>query len=640
MRYIAHLMAKAKILFRFIRVLLQIGGGSKLALVRAIMLYRLDGFSGIKRGIRLIMNNGDASQVNSFGGFARNDYTEWVRRYDEINDSKRSKIKNRSDKLCFKPKISIIISVPNHNFEWLDEAIESVKKQIYPNWELCISCSAASNEQLYELLGRYAQIDSRINLTINKENKKISTSLNEALEIITGEWVAILDCNDKLAEHALYWIVEKINSIPNVGLIYSDEDRISSKGDRLYPHFKCDWNQDLFYSHNMISHLCVYRAGIIDKVGKFRAEYEGAHDYDLILRFIEVLKPQQIAHVPRILYHRREHINIPSAMANIEIEEALAGERAINDHFDRMGVKGSVRYVGYGYAPSYVIQNPVPLVSIIIPTRNRKELIAQCIDSILSKTTYSNYEIIVVDNGSNEPEIIEYFNIIRKNSKIKIIRDDGPFNFSYLNNMAVRVAKGDVIALINNDIEVISPDWLSTMVAHALRPGIGAVGAKLWYSNNTLQHGGVVLGVTGVASHSHKYSPYGSFGYASRLCLTQNISAVTAACLVVKKSIYKEVGGLNEKDLKIAFNDVDFCLRVRSAGYRNVWTPLAELYHHESQSRGLNDTYVKNEYFVKEYKYMKKIWGEQLKNDPAYSPNLTLDYSDFSYAWPPRMEII
>lgn len=618
----------------------QIGGGFRKTVSRIIMLYRLDGLTGIKRGIRLILNAGNSLPINKFGDFDRNDYKEWVRRYDSINDEKRVKIKKIFEKLYFKPKISIIVLIQNPNLEWLQEAVESVKKQIYTNWELCISYNDLLEDKISILLGDCIKLDTRIKLDKNGGSGKIDVKSNNVFKRVTGEWVIVLNQGDKLAEHALFWISKTINEIPYARLIYSDEDMISPQGERLYPHFKCEWNQDLFYSYNMLSQLTAYHASVIKETGGYSEEHAGAQDYDLALRVIELLKPREIVHVPRILYHRREHANLPSIMANTRLETALAGERAINHHFYRMGIKGFVKYDGYGYAPTYEVPNPGPLVSIVIPTRNRRELIKQCIESILQKTTYSNYEIIVIDNGSDEPGAIKFLNDIRINPKVRIIRDDSPFNFSYLNNMAVKKATGDIICLINNDIEVITPEWLSIMVAHSLRPGVGAVGAKLWYRNHTLQHGGVILGITGVASHSHKYFPYGSFGYSGRLCLTQNLSAVTAACLVIKKSIFEEVGGLNEKELKVAFNDVDFCLRVRDAGYRNVWTPLAELFHHESLSRGVDDTPEKSLAFIKEYAYMKKRWGYQLQNDPAYNPNLTLDYCDFSYAWPPRVESI
>ena len=277
------------------------------------------------------------------------------------------------------------------------------------------------------------------------------------------------------------------------------------------------------------------------------------------------------------------------------------------------------------------------MVSLIIPTKNGLHLLRKCVEGILEKTTYPNYEILIVNNGSDDPTILQYLDKLQIDNRVRVVHDDRPFNYSALNNAAVKLANGTVVGLLNNDLEVISPDWLSEMVSIAMQPGIGAVGAKLWYPNETLQHGGVLLGIGGVANHAHLNILRNMHGYFARASLAQSFSAVTAACLVIQKKIYDQVDGLNETDLQIAFNDVDFCLRIREKGYRNVWTPYAELYHHESATRGYEDTPEKQARFAKEVQYMQECWSELLLNDPAYSPNLTLDYVDFSLAWPPRI---
>ena len=567
----------------------------------------------------------------------RNDYTEWVRRYDTLTDADRQRMRDVQGAFAVQPLISVVMPTYNPKPEWLIEAIESVRGQIYPHWELCIADDASTNPAIRPILERYAAQDGRIKVVFRPKNGHISAASNSALEVATGEWIVLLDHDDLLSENALFWVAEAINRAPDARLIYSDEDKISEDGRRSDPYFKCDWNPDLFYSHNMISHLGVYHASIVKDVGGFRQGFEGSQDYDLALRCVERIEPLQIVHVPRVLYHWRVHAESTAMSGDSKPYAALAGERAINEHFTRTGVNGRVKYVGYGYEPSYDLPAVSPLVSIIIPTRNGKALLKQCIDSIEDKTTYKNYEILIIDNGSNESDALAYFEQLSKTPNIRVVRDDSPFNYSRINNKAVAMAHGEVIALVNNDIEVISPDWLTVMVAHALRPGIGAVGAKLWYTNKTLQHGGVFLGYGGVAGHSHKHSQMGANGYFGRLLITQSFSAVTAACLVITKRIFNEVGGLEENRLQIAFNDIDFCLRVREAGYRNIWTPLAELFHHESASRGQEDTPEKQARFAGEVAYMKERWGAQLLNDPAYSPNLTLDHEDFSYAWPPRV---
>jgi len=375
------------------------------------------------------------------------------------------------------------------------------------------------------------------------------------------------------------------------------------------------------------------------KLNGFREDYVGAQDYDLALRCIEQLTPRQIVHIPRILYHWRIHPGSTALAGSVKNYALLAGERALNDHLARTQVSAKAELLSFGmYRVRYDLPTLVPLVSLIIPTRNGLHLIKQCIESIIAKTTYANYEILIVDNNSDDPDTLDYFTRLAEDSRVRIFRDERPFNYSALNNAAVQQAGGEYICLINNDIEVISPEWLEEMMGLAIQPGVGAVGACLWYPNDTLQHGGCITGLGGVAGHSHKHLPRGDFGYFRRVQLIQTMSAVTGACLVVKKNIYQEVGGLDETNLKVAFNDIDFCLRVREAGYRNIWTPFAELYHHESATRGFENTPEKKERFAQEMQYMKKRWGISLLNDPAYSPNLTLDHEDFSLAWPPRVK--
>jgi GT2 family glycosyltransferase len=434
--------------------------------------------------------------------------------------------------------------------------------------------------------------------------------------------------------------MDMINLNSDVRLIYSDEDKIDESGRRFAPYFKCDWNRDLFYSYNFITHLSVYYTAILREIGGFRPGVEGAQDYDLALRYIEHIDTTQIHHIPRVLYHWRAHAESTAQSEDAKSYAMHAAKQALNEHFQRQKLNARVEIINYGYRVHYALPDIPPMVSLIVPTRNGLQLIRMCVESIIAKTTYPNYEILIVDNGSDDPETLQYFETFRSEPKIHVIREEQPYNFSALNNFAVKFAQGQLVGLINNDIEVSSPEWLSEMVSIALQTGVGAVGARLWYPNDTLQHGGVVLGLGGIAGHSHKHLPDYHPGYCCRAVLIQSFSAVTAACLIIRKDIYEEVGGLNERDLKIAFNDVDFCLRVREAGYRNVWTPYAELYHHESATRGIEDTLDKQERFAEEIRYMKQRWGDALSYDSAYSPNLTLDHEDFSYAFPPRVNHI
>ena len=627
---------------------LRLGGGLRSTLQKAVNLYRCEGISGLRRGAHFVLAGASSQQILlATGGEGaavvavdRNDYSEWVRRYDTLDEAARNAIRKRITEMENPPLISVVMPTYNSNPKWLAEAIESVQGQLYPHWELCIADDASPDPAVRPLLEKYAREDARIKLVFREQNGHISAASNSALQLVAGDWVALLDHDDLLSEHALYCVANSIIENPSVHLIYSDEDKINEVGSRHSPYFKCDWNPDLFYSHNMITHLGVYRTELVKKIGGFRIGFEGAQDYDLALRCIECILPSQIVHIPRILYHWRVHNGSTAKSSDSKPYAMLAGERAINEHFSRTGVKGKVTFVGHGYQVEYNLPEKPPLVSIIIPTRNGQELLEKCVNSILDKTTYENYEIIIVDNGSDDPGACGYLNKIKQNKRISVIRDESPFNYSYLNNKAVDISRGEIIALLNNDIEVITPDWLTVMVSHAIRPGIGAVGAKLWYTNKTLQHGGVILGIGGYAGHAHKHFHDGSPGYAGRLHLTHNVSAVTGACLIVKKEIFNNVGRLDEINLPIAYNDVDLCLRIRQSGYRNVWTPRAELFHHESATRGYEDTPEKLARFNKEAGYLKERWGDRLCSDPYYSPNLTLNFEDFSYAWPPRIELI
>ncbi len=605
-------------------------GGVRLAARKAYGVYQRDGLSGIRDKINWFM-------AGAPGAVDSGDYADWIQRYDQLDDAMRDAIRSRIAGFAHAPLISVVMPVYNPNPEWLADAIESVRTQLYPNWELCIADDVSPDPAIRPLLERYMREDPRIKVVFREQNGHISAASNSALAIATGEWVALLDHDDLLPEHALYCVADAIVTHPGARLIYSDEDKITDAGKRYDPYFKCDWNPELFYSHNMFSHLGVYYKPLLDEVGGFRAGFEGAQDYDLVLRCIERVDASAIVHIPRVLYHWRVHAESTASGVDAKPYAVVAGERALNEHFERRGVAGAIDWNGRVYRARYTLPEPLPLVSLIIPTRNGLHLIRQCIDSILAKTDYPHYEIIVVDNGSDDPATLAYFDAIAADPRIRILRDDRPFNYSALNNAAVEIARGELVGLINNDIEVITPEWLSEMVGLALQPGIGAVGAKLLYPDDTLQHGGVVLGVGGVAGHANKHAPQPCYGYFSRTCLISDYSAVTAACLIIRKSIYEQVHGLDEDNLTVAFNDVDFCLRVLEAGYRNVWTPYAELYHHESATRGYEDNPVKQARFLSEINYMKKRWGALLFNDPAYSPNLTIEHEDFGLAWPPRV---
>ena len=568
----------------------------------------------------------------------RNDYDEWVRRYDTLTDAGRVAMRERIARFPSQPLISIVMPTYNSEPKWLEEAVASVRAQAYPNWELCIADDASPKAHVREVLTRLAAAEPRIKLRFLEKNGHISAASNAALELASGEWIALMDHDDKLAESALFWVADAIHRHPEAQLIYSDEDKITSEGHRVTPYFKCDFNPFLFYSQNLITHLGVYRADLVRRVGGFTVGLEGAQDHDLALRCVEAIRPRQVHHIPRILYHWRMHSQSTAQSPEAKPYAAKAGVQALEQHFARAGVGARVEQVPCGYRVRFPLPPQPPLVSLVIPTRNGLQLLRQCITSILEKTRYARYEIIVVDNGSDDPATLAYLEQLRADPRVKVLRDDRPFNYSALNNAAVRMASGELVGLLNNDLEVISSDWLGEMVSLAVQPGVGAVGARLLFPDGSVQHAGVVLGIGGVAGHAHKHLPGHAFGYFGRAQSLQDFSAVTAACLVVRKAVYEQVGGLEEENLQVAFNDIDFCLRVREAGYRNVWTPHAELYHHESATRGYEDTPEKKARFAREVQYMQARWGDALLADPAYSPNLALACDDFSLAWPPRVD--
>lgn len=565
------------------------------------------------------------------------EYAEWIKQYDTLSQPILAQMLVQWQ---YRPMISILMPIADANEARLHSAIESVQKQVYPYFELLlINQDVADNLAKAERPSKRLFADSAIDERIKQIDgpQTLATALNHALATASGDFIALMGAEDQLPAHALYQIVETLNAHPNTDLIYTDEDKLDAKGQRIDPYFKSDWNPDLFYSQNFIGHLAIYRRRVVDNIGGFRSNYPGNEDYDFALRFIEQIDEARIRHIPQILYHQTSgSVPIPSCSLNSHININNTAAQALQAHFERLGQSVKVvEAIGGHTRVIYSLPNKPPLVSLIIPTRDKLELLRGTVDSLLNKTNYQNIEIIIMDNGSVEPETLNYLTKIQQNSNISVIRDAAPFNYSRLNNLGVSHANGDIIGLINNDLEVISRQWLTEMVSHALRPQIGAVGAKLYYTNNTLQHAGVIVGLGGMAGHGFKFLAREAPGYYWRPFLIQNYSAVTAACLIMRRNVFEEVGGLAEKHLKVAFNDVDLCLRIREHGYRIVWTPYAELYHLESASRGVDDTPAKFLRLQQELKYMKSRWGETLLNDPYYNPNLTLEYEDFSLAWPP-----
>jgi O-antigen biosynthesis protein len=558
-------------------------------------------------------------------------YQHWIKRQES------KQLKNIQSVLSnTKPNklISILLPTYNSNPLFLEACINSVLQQSYQKWQLCIVDDASTETEHIGIIEEFVEMDERIIFHKKSENTHISDTTNACLKLAKGKYTLLLDHDDMLPRHTLLMMVNQLQTSPNLKLIYADEDKIDVHNARYEPHFKPAWNPDLLYSQNYIGHPVLMETERVKALGGMRTGVEGSQDHDLLLRYTADLTANQIHRIPQILYHWRSHIQSTASNATTKNYTTQAGINALKHHFESQQINAIVSQGKFPntYRVNWHIPENLPLVTLIIPTYNGHKILKTCINSILNKTTYANYEVIIIDNRTNCEKTLGFINsTVANNSHIRVLKWDQPFNFSAINNFGVSQAKGEIVGLINNDIEVISPDWLSEMVSHAIRPEIGCVGAKLYYPNNKIQHAGVILGIGGVAGHSHKHSPRSSNGYFSRLHLVQNFSAVTAACLIVRKNIYNQVGGLDEVNLPVAFNDVDFCMRVREAGYRNLWTPYAELYHHESISRGSDEeTPEKQMRALKESTYMRKKWQEKLQNDAAYNPNLTIDSEDFS----------
>ena len=543
----------------------------------------------------------------------------------------RREIEEKIDEFEYRPIISIIVPVYNIEEKWLRKAIESVRAQSYARWELCICDDASTQEHIKPILEEYAKKDSRIKIIYRENNGGIVKATNSALKLAQGGYVGFLDNDDELAKQALYEIVKAVQE-SKYDLVYSDEDKLDIEGKRCDPFFKPDWSPDLLLSHNYICHFSVYRRKILDELGGLREGFDGSQDYDLVLRFTE--KANNIKHIPKILYHWRKIPGSTAARVDAKSYAFDAAKKALTDAMRRRGLKADItdgKWLG-----SYRIKRNIegePLVSIIIPFKDKVDILKPCLDSIITKSTWKNYEILLVNNRSELLETTEYLQELavrikadesQKLPRMQILNYDRPFNFSAINNFAARQASGQYLILLNNDTEVITPDWIECMLEHAQRPDVGAVGVKLLYPENKVQHAGVLIGIGGIANHAFLKQEAFENGYFGQINVIKNYSAVTGACMMVSKNIYQKMGGLDEENLGVAFNDVDFCLRLRGKGYLIVYTPYAQLYHYESLSRGYDVA-------INEVKYMQQKHELFIKQgDPYYNCNLSRERFDFS----------
>lgn len=571
-----------------------------------------------------------------------NNYQLWLAQYDTLTEKRRMKAVAEISTMETPLLISVVMPLLNTSLSVVEQSTHSLQAQLYPNWELCIVGEHVLNQQLRHIIERFTAEDSRITCTFNNNNGHRSEAGNASLALASGEFFTMLDPGDMLNPLALYYIAKEIAQYPQSGLLYSDEDIINEKGKRKEPYFKPDFNYDLFLTHNMIGHLSVYNTSLVKQTGGFQNALEGSEDYDLALRVTENLQPDQIRHIPRILYHKR----VPEAILTKTSEENSHTDKtallAVNNHLERKGIKATAEASKDAQGCNrirYTLPIHQPSVEIIIPTRNMADLLKICILTILTKTTYHNYSITIIDNGSTEQDTLSLLSLWETEPRIRIVRhDETPFNYSKLINRAVNASVAEYLCLMNNDIEIITPDWLNEMVSHALQRGVGAVGARLWYPNATIQHAGMIVGIKQGTGHVHKHLPRGNPGYQNRASLQQNFSVLTGACLLLSRVNYITANGLNETELAVGFNDTELCLKLKEKGLRNIWTPYAEMFHHESVSRGRDNTPQKKERAKKELLYIQKKWAYIIRHDPAYNPNLTIDSCDFSLAWPPRLK--
>lgn len=571
-----------------------------------------------------------------------NTYELWVARFDTWTEEDAAVFRNALGRFSRRPLISILMPVYNTPNEWLTLAIESVIAQIYPNWELCISDNASTEPHVRETLDRFQAKDQRIRVVYRETNGHISVNTNSALALATGEYVSLLDSDDELTPHALFWVASEILGHPDADIIYSDEDKLDPDGERYDAYFKSDWNPGLILSANYVSHLGTYRRSLLEQVGGFRVGFEGSQDHDLVLRCADASAPERIRHIPRVLYHWR---SISGSTASAEAIDAKpyarnAASAAIVEHLRRHGVSAKVEpalriYYQVDYPPPAVL----PKISILMPSACNLNLLRPCMESLFARTTYPNFEVLLVVSSIRFDDTAqrEYLESLKSNPKVRVlVYQDRPYNFSWLNNWAESQCSGDVLCFMNDDIEVVTPDWLEKLLARLALDKVGAVGPMLCYPDGRIQHAGVVLGLGGVAGHGFLGLPKGSSGYFGRAGLEQDYSCVTAACMLMRRDVFKTLDGFNEV-LSVAFNDVDLCIRLRNAGWRILWTPQVEMIHHESASLGRFSSPQRQARFDIENKLMRDLWGTELDRDPFYNPNLSLTGNQFGLAFPPRI---
>jgi GT2 family glycosyltransferase len=591
----------------------------------------------IENAVRYLKRNGIAATWYKVNSKVRKkeltSYDSWRKKYQVTPEELE---RQKQTELDYKPLFSIVVPLYKTRPEYLRALTESVLMQTYGNWELCMADGSANAQEknsaeLTQLLEEYAAKDARIRFCTLQENRGIAGNTNAALAMATGDFIVLADHDDILPANALFELAAAVNEDRSIDVLYSDEDKVSMDGKKYFePHFKSDFNIDMLCSVNYICHLFAVKKEIVERAGQFDANYDGAQDYDFILRCCEQAK--HVHHIPKILYHWRCHADSTAANPESKLYAFEAGRRAIEAHYMRLGIPAQVKNGSfYGLYRTIYQWEEEPLVSIIIPNKDHSQDLKKCMDSIYEKSGYRNFEFVIVENNSTEQETFDFYQQMqREHDNVTVVSYEGDFNYSRINNFGAAAAKGNYLLLLNNDTEMIAEDGIRELLGYCMRDDVGAVGAKLLYEDGTIQHAGVVVGFGGTAGHTFIGKSRYDTGYFGRILVAQDYSAVTAACMMTRKDVFDAVGGLTE-EFAVAFNDIDYCLKVRRYGKLVVYNPYAEFYHYESKSRGLEDSPEKVERFQGETDRLLNTWRELVETgDPYYNPNLTLDNSDFS----------
>ena len=557
----------------------------------------------------------------------REKYQVWIKNNEPTAEELEVQ---RQTKFEINPKFSIVIPMYNTPVNFFTELVDCLKAQTYSNWEMCLADgSPKKNEELDPII----KSDERIKYVFLSENKGISGNTNEALKLATGDYILLVDHDDLIPVFCLYELAKRINKNPEAEFIYTDEDKIEgTKDKRCDPHFKPDFAIDTLRSNNYITHLSVFKKELMDKLGGFRDKYNGAQDFDIIIRATENTK--NIIHIPKVLYHWRVHPNSTAMVADAKPYAYEAGIKVIEDHLERQGLEAKVTHGGDipgVYEVEYKVKGN-PKVSIIIPNKDSVKLLRNCINSILKLTTYKNYEIVVVENNSTEAKTFDYYETIQKLEKVRVIKyPEKGFNYSKIINFGVKNCEdSEFVVQLNSDTELLTNNWLEKFIGFAQREDVGAVGARLYYEDKSIQHAGIGVGICDLAANLLTNTPRNFHAYFGRECLTQDLSAVTGACLFSRRSIYEEVGYMDEENFAVAFNDVDFCLKIRQKGYLIVYNPYVEFMHYESKTRGYEDTPEKKERFERESNNFRTKWRKVLDAGDPYS-NINFDKNTAQY---------